>query len=500
MTTLYVDDFKLGLDVRKSVLTAAAGSLQRLENCVITPGGEIEKRKAFVPICNLPAGASQGLYAGTIQGSGGTYLYTFGMAMGIPVNTTALYPNIAGVVGGPSVYMYSLGANALDATTPAALQRIKGVQEYGTGQFFVTAPVTSNGPPGPAINTRNWWLGNQVASYVGVAPLVSGQKMYRLNQGVIYFSGVGDPSVTNPLNPSGTGPNTVNPGAGFIDTTQLDNQTKNLIGMEAYYKQVAVFSNQACLLFNFDPNAANNVLSQILRIGALSNSSILQFGNGDVLFLSPSGVRSLRVVNVSLAAGVTDVGSPIDKAIQAAILADPDQGSFAQAIVEQATGRYWLAIGSTIYVLSYWPSSHINAWSTFTMPGRVDGLAAANGNLYARVGDTIYQYGGTTNLTYDNTVATVQTPLMGANTPTLRKKAISLGASVQGNWAMSVCMDSDNPTVFELAANLTKATYGQSTIPFAGYGTHVGFQFTTSDAGPSRLGAINVRFEKSDET
>lgn len=53
MPYLAIDDFKSGLDARKSVLTATAGSLTRLTNAVVTPGGEILKRRAFVKVATL---------------------------------------------------------------------------------------------------------------------------------------------------------------------------------------------------------------------------------------------------------------------------------------------------------------------------------------------------------------------------------------------------------------------------------------------------------------
>src|SRR5215831_14512279 len=47
-------DFKEGLDVRKTPLTAPGGSLRILENAVLNQGGEIEKRLAFVPWGSIP--------------------------------------------------------------------------------------------------------------------------------------------------------------------------------------------------------------------------------------------------------------------------------------------------------------------------------------------------------------------------------------------------------------------------------------------------------------
>lgn len=51
-----IENFKLGLDSRNFNLSAPTGALVRAQNCHITAAGEIEKRKAFVLFCELPAG------------------------------------------------------------------------------------------------------------------------------------------------------------------------------------------------------------------------------------------------------------------------------------------------------------------------------------------------------------------------------------------------------------------------------------------------------------
>jgi hypothetical protein len=53
MPYFLIENYKAGLDVRKSILTAPAGTLTRLTNAAITPGGEIQKRRAFVKVANL---------------------------------------------------------------------------------------------------------------------------------------------------------------------------------------------------------------------------------------------------------------------------------------------------------------------------------------------------------------------------------------------------------------------------------------------------------------
>ena len=52
-----IANFQNGMDVRKNVLTAPAGTLRLLQNADITQGGEIQKRAAFQLWCAAPAGS-----------------------------------------------------------------------------------------------------------------------------------------------------------------------------------------------------------------------------------------------------------------------------------------------------------------------------------------------------------------------------------------------------------------------------------------------------------
>ena len=105
------------------------------------------------------------------------------------------------------------------------------------------------------------------------------------------------------------------------------------------------------------------------------HSVLMSLGDLDVLFLSPTGIRSLRVRETTLNAYVNDLGSPIDSLV----INDFVQGNNAQnaqAIVDPNTGRYWLFVPNTsaangvgnIYVLSYYPSNKIRLISILYDP------------------------------------------------------------------------------------------------------------------------------------
>ena len=52
-----IEDSKAGMDLRKSVATAPAGTYRLLQDGHITPGAEIEKRSEFIKWGVLPAGS-----------------------------------------------------------------------------------------------------------------------------------------------------------------------------------------------------------------------------------------------------------------------------------------------------------------------------------------------------------------------------------------------------------------------------------------------------------
>jgi hypothetical protein len=305
-------------------------------------------------------------------------------------------------------------------------------------------------------------------------------------------------------NPTVEDPNDTNfPGAGFIDLSDQDSDSQILVSMESYYDKMAVFSRFTTQLWKLDPDPANNVFGQLLRVGCLAPASTIQFGTGDVLFLSDTGVRSLRAINSSLAASVNDVGSPIDALIRAQIRSVPNLAFWGQAVVQPVAGRYWLSIDKTIYVLSYYPSAKISAWSTFTVPWYVDYMTTTRNRVALRSVESdnreiVYLYGGSVGDVYDTTTMTVETAMMSAGEPTVRKKPISVDASLIGNFKLEAGMMTNNPSAKEIVGTLAGQTFSLQSIPYAGYGTHIGLRLTCSDAIQAKLSSAVVNFMPGD--
>jgi hypothetical protein len=457
-----ISDFKHGLDVRKSALTAPGGSLRILQNATLNEGGEIEKRFAFVPICTLPPETQY------IIGHGGG-LHVFGFNALSPINPGScpvpIYPHVLNTAGLPDQPSW-----------------IIDVEPYDNG-FYVCAGSATRGYcfyEGVPINDAG---GNPIG---GIMSRTYKSKVYRADgSGYLRFSGVGNPAMEDPAN-------TTWPGAGFINVALNDPEGEGLTSMELYYDQMAVFARLVTQLWTLDPDPDKDTLKQILRTGTVARHSVLQFGTGDVLFLSDSGVRSLKALNAAMAASVSDVGSAIDDLLIESIKNDPNLVNSAQAIVQPIKGRYWLAISDKIYVLSYFPAGSITAWSILLPEFSVANMTVAVNMVFLRgTNNQLYLYGGSSLGEYDSCPVTIRTPHHAIDSPTASKRVQSVDIMCQGQWQVSLGMQPSNTELFELCATVQDNTYGLGTIPFAGRGSHVAAHLTHQAPGKATLNSLH---------
>jgi hypothetical protein len=450
------------LDVRKSALTAPGGSLRILENCMVNQGGEIEKRFAFVPMTVLSPET-----VGMI-GQGGA-LHIFGFDVLSPLDNGQCPVPIAGHI------LHTAGL-------PDTPTWIIDIEPYDD-DFFVCA--------GSPTRFYCFWKGQPVKEVdgsfsQGTFARTYKSKLYRIDAHFLRFSGVGDPSVNDPAN--------VNfPGAGFINIALNDPEGETLQAMEVYYDKMAVMARLMTQMWTLAPDPDSDTLTQVLRIGTVARHSAVQFGTGDILFLSDSGVRSLKALNAAMSAAVSDVGSAIDPLLIEEIKSDPFVLDFAAAIVQPIKGRYWLAILDKIYVLSHFPAGDITAWSILQPGFQVLSLTVAGNMVFLRDNNqNLYLYGGLTLGDYDSCPVTIRTPHLSIDSPTARKLIQSVDVMCEGAWSVSLGMLPNNTEAFELVANIQDNTYGLQSIPFAGYGTHVGAHLTNQAPGPATLSAMHL--------
>lgn len=332
----------------------------------------------------------------------------------------------------------------------------------------------------------------------GVTALTFKSKLYSTAASkYLFFSGVNGATVWNRENID-------SPGANFIDMSAQDQGSQTLTGLAVYQGNLAVFARRVIQIWSMDADEEQNVFLQPIKdTGTLSPKSVLSYGNNDVFYYdADSGVRSLRARDSSNAAFVSDVGTAIDTLIRdyADTLTD-DQIAAAVAVIEPREGRYWLALGSRIFVLSYFPGSKISAWSyydtTDDIGADISAWAKVGNQLYCRAGNTAYVYGGADGDTYpddDECVVEVELPFLSASTPGTVKNMQGFDMAGEGVWDVYIKVDPANTAVEVHVGMLSGTTYAKPRQTLNTSTTHFAPRLRCTRAGYAAIDSVCVHY------
>jgi len=444
--------------------------LTRLVNAVITPGGEISKRRAFVQVADLTG--SFGL------ASTETTLYVFGRNVVPPTPAT----------GVPGV---TIGALKVPNSNPALEQWDYDVFD---GKIYLSAHdpgiawrhyYDDGTAGGVMVETEGTGKGQHIRTYQS--------KIYGVMGKYLYFSAIDDPVHWN----TGTG-------HGYINLSLQDADSETLTSLEVYYDKLAVFSSEATQIWAIDPDPLANAYLQLLRgNGTNAPRSPLQYGSGDVQYLDQSGIRSLKARDSSNSAAVSDIGSPVDPTIQALRLLKGDAYmNKAVSLLEPSVGRFWMIFPDRVMVLSYFPGPKVTAWNELTLPelgtATVAHAVTCGGKIFIRASDDkLYVYGGIDGLAYNNCGVEVRLPYLDGRKPGHKKMFQAIDATVSGTWRVAVSFDFDNPDAEENLATLTKPTWNVGASELQGYDSHFSLRFYNEVDGPATISNCAVHYEMS---
>lgn len=331
------------------------------------------------------------------------------------------------------------------------------------------------------------------ASGTGTSILTFKQKLYSTASSNLYFSALNSPTKWI----SGID-------YGFINMASQTAGQETLTVAQEYQGLVAVFSENNIRVWSISESSDANVFLQTLQnTGTIAPESVVPYGNNDVFYLDTSGIRSIKARDSSNAAYVSDVGTPIDTHIRDYLdtLTEAEiQG--AVGIVEPIDGRFWLGIKNRIYVLSYFPSAKISAWSYYEVDFDVKAFAKVGDRIYVRGTedgtDYLYLYGGESNTTYGNAgedIVTVELPYFSANDPAGKKQLLGFDIIGINSWKVDILPDPADETVVEPQGIATGVTYGKERYGLNGISPLFAVNLTCSEAGPATLSALAMHYE-----
>ena len=448
-----ITDFAAGLDLRRASLTAPAGTLRSLRNAHITPGGEIEKRMAFVKFAEVDP-ATKGLVSVNQK------LYVFG-------------PNGPGKVEPASTW----AVGTLKLATPTIFEIID--YDLFDNKVFVVIWTDAAG------NTKRFYDGADVPAANGFYVRTYKTKMFSVGGSVLYFSAIG-----NPADWTGTG-------SGSIDLSLEDSDMTDCTALEVYYDKLAVLSKTATQLWAIDPDPLKTQYVQTLRdAGTLAWRSVLQYGSGDVMYVAPSGIRSLRARNASLAAAVSDIGSPLDPVIQQLFRElGEDWMSGTISLLQPVTGRFWVILPDRIYILSAFPGPKITAWSQYEPGFNITAAAVYQHRIVVRDDqNNIYAYGGTDGLSYDDTPVEIIFPFHAGDQPATFKTFNGIDAASHGQWEVSAAFNPSDENAEDYLGLIDGPTFLQGRFPMYGHSTHMSLRLRNFTDGPAVLSNMIVHY------
>ena len=312
-------------------------------------------------------------------------------------------------------------------------------------------------------------------------------KVYTTAGSLVHFSGVDQPLEANQSTTE----------AGFINLATNAEGSERLTSIANYQQNLAIFSERTVQIWYVDVKATGNQQLQVLNnTGAIAPLSVQEIGDSDVFYLSESGIRSLRARDSSNAAFATDIGNLIDTLVLEDINTDRLAAREGRAVLEPRDGRYLLAIGSRLYVFSYFPASRVSAWSLYEPGFQVTDWAIVGRKLYCRgANGKLYLLGGANGTTYDDTQVKAIIPYVDAQKPATRKQFTALDMACEGLWKVEVASDPLDYTKTETVAYVEETTFAKGSASFQANSTHLAFVLTSQNDGYAKVGSLVVHYD-----
>lgn len=389
------------------------------------------------------------------------------------------------------------GSNSVAATSQVSTVTFGGTFENADSfsitlagvPYTMAASVPPNG--GSTGDGSGGGSGGTPTNAIGqrpVAALTKNSKTYAIAGPNLFGSKIGDCTVWN-----GTGAE----GCFITDMSSELAGAEVLTALGLFQGNLAVFSRSTVQIRFVDPDPANNEqLQAMTNIGTMASKSVVAFGDVDLFFLSDTGLRSLKTRTATNAATVSDIGSPIDPLIVAAIHADGNAAARACAALEPVDGRFFLQIGLITYVFNYFPDAKVSGWTTYETGLAITDFAVIDTRFFARAGDVIYLLGGVNNDTYTAQQPDIKIPFLSAKQLGTLKHFTALDVICDGTFDVSICTDPLSPDTEEVISTITGTQINNGSNPFGGEDVAaLSLRFLGRPSKYGRVSAIAVHYE-----
>jgi hypothetical protein len=530
MPSVTFDKFDGGLLLARPSSVSPANSLANLFNIDVQPGGWLRSRASWRRAV-LNESGSLGVLAldSRVHGldSNGGYLWAFALTQSDTPNgftsgnsNGRLYALDNALGDYMAIGYFGTGASGNSG-------RLAGVTPWQTGFVTVMRDETA-GAWKKAVFTVPGGLGGAYSSVtrqdIADANMPNSGLMVTIQSRIyaisddgqnVRFCKVGDPTDW-----------TTAGNAGFLPVSQHFGAGQRAYGLGVYQGKLAVFTDRSVQLWTVDPDPTAMAIDNVVDgIGTRHHGSIVSL-NGDLLFLSDTGVRSLTTLQNSLFPSDVDVGLPVAQIAQPSTLvggtATLPAYSTVLAVSALPFKQYWVAapndwtFGSADEYgwlsWSYSRQAKLNAWSWHGAGGtpraKVKGWASLGNRMFMRTDKEPYLLVMTPEVFLTDQTEGASTALCAMTTQWLdfgkpgRRKAI-YGIDFDGKNVASISIKSSaggnrsGQGLGSLQVGDAQGgwTYSGEMLPFEGDGTEFQVSFSGGVTGELQINRFTIHYE-----
>lgn len=236
--------------------------------------------------------------------------------------------------------------------------------------------------------------------------------------------------------------------AGFLPAGLQQDTKGEVSSLGTFQDALVVFFDDGAQIWTVAVDPALNAISKrIYGVGTQAPLSGASFFS-DLVFLAPSGFRSMTVQAQTNRIDDSDVGVPVDSLVKLDIASvaaetDPDE---VMGIWINEFGQYWaiMTFGgvSKAWVYTFSRSSKIACWSEYTFDIVIKGITTQAGKVYLRDVDTLYEVDPLT-FTDNGTLidVEVQMAFQDAKSPGVDKQFFGTDIVAEGTPSVSFLYD-----------------------------------------------------------
>ncbi len=360
-----------GLDLRRDAAMSDQGSLRTATNVDLMIGGNLKRRDALVKLCDVSS-ETAGLYSSdgllrTVCPGGQSLQDTRPSEIWYdPIGDGSAYA--LGSVAAVHAVEVAASATGGKGYPYVVVERSTGTLEH---HWLNSDPASA----AAAVNTR------------AVLPFDPGRALAKSNghifadspsEGVLRFSA----ATTSPTDW------TKARDAGFLAIRQFSAGAQEIKALSYFKGFVAVLFQDSIQLWQMHPDPSKFQFVTALNGPGTDASRLTTNVLGDLFYFSRGGFRTLARSLVTGDDKAEDIGANISDLSRVEDLTSVEP----VGLWSEERSQYLAAFGTTVYALTYSPSTETVGWTTWELPVSVDHMAENDGQLYVRSGDTIYKF------------------------------------------------------------------------------------------------------------